>query len=800
LDYSTIKNLKINGQLNDEDFVFIRNDMSQLTALNLYGVKMKHIAIQVGWDQYEYYDDYLPDNALTGMDFLRYLVLPQKLTEIGSGAFRELNLRGTLFIPNSVTYIHGDCFRGMGDGVEINIPTSLERIDDWAFYESKVKLDFNLPATLKYIGAGVFWNASNVYGTFALPSGIENIGSYAFCGMGHDMEGDIEIPAAIKTIAYSSFKINFKNGTRLYFSEGLETIEHDAFSWLKIWNTIVFPKSLIEINNHNNGGDGAFAHVQFKGGVQLPEKISFLGTGIFQESSISGSITLPQGINSVRNNLFQGSQVSDVTIPSNYEEIRQEAFADCSELKNITISKNVNYIGDRAIANCPQLSTVVCLAKTPPTATTAFADLEWDKVILEVPESAINQYRSAEGWKQFRNITPHRELAINIPSIECINNAMSVDGILRSEGAWLVENCPSWCHVSQTSGTTLKTELTVTVDKLDAGSADRSGEITFKLADADYRVSVPVSQIDYQYAEGEDIVLQKASAGGNEIPIFIVGDGFSAQEIVSGQYLQLMREHMEHFFNIEPYKTYRDYFTVSTAVAVSPNSGVSTLSETKSTKFDTEVDQYGSYSCDQNKLRSFMRAVSSRFDSEMDRSLVIFVVNNVNSRGTASVFDTEPAIAFCPLSDDSYPYDQRGIVQHYAGGIAFAKLGPEYISHYEFFKTCCCPNCRDYDTYRDAKNRGWFSNLSMTAKMNEVPWSHLIFNENYSDIVDVYEGGYRHFRGVYRSENMSCMSTFIAYYNTISRETIVRRIMDYSGKEFSFDDFVAKDSRSGIVQ
>jgi hypothetical protein len=44
------------------------------------------------------------------------------------------------------------------------------------------------------------------------------------------------------------------------------------------------------------------------------------------------------------------------------------------------------------------------------------------------------------------------------------------------------------------------------------------------------------------------------------------------------------------------------------------------------------------------------------------------------------------------------------------------------------------------------------------------------------------------------------MSTFIAYYNTISRETIVRRIMDYSGKEFSFDDFVAKDSRSGIVQ
>jgi hypothetical protein len=618
--------------------------------------------------------------------------------------------------------------------------------------------------------------------------------------MGHDMEGDIEIPATIKTIRYSTFNINFKNGTRLYFNEGLETIEHDAFSFLKIWNTVVFPKSLKEINNRNNGGNGAFACVQFKGGVQLPETLSFLGTEIFQGSSISGSITLPAGINSVRDNTYQGTQLSEVTIPSNYEEIRQEAFADCSELKTITISKNVNYIGDRAIANCPQLSTVVCLAKTPPTATTAFADLQWDKVILEVPESSLNQYRSADGWKQFRNITPHRELAINIPSIECINNAMSVEGILRSEGAWLVESCPSWCHVSQTSGTTLKTELTISVDKLTSGAANRSGEIVFKLANADYRVSVPVSQIDYQYAEGEEIVLQKASAGGNEIPIFIVGDGFSAQEIASGQYIQLMREHMEHFFNIEPYKTYRNYFTVSTAVAVSPNSGVTTLSETKATKFDTEVDQYGSYSCDQNKLRSFMRNASSRFNDEMNKALVVYVVNDVNSRGTASVFDTEPAIAFCPLSDDSYPYDQRGIVQHYAGGIAFAKLGPEYISHYEFFKTCCCPNCRDYDTYISAKSRGWFKNISLTAKMNEVPWSHLIFNENYSDIVDVYEGAYRHFRGAYRSENISCMSTFIAYYNTISRETIVRRIMEYSGKEFNFNDFVAKDSRSGIVQ
>ena len=77
--------------------------------------------------------------------------------------------------------------------------------------------------------------------------------------------------------------------------------------------------------------------------------------------------------------------------------------------------------------------------------------------------------------------------------------------------------------------------------------------------------------------------------------------------------------------------------------------------------------------------------------------------------------------------------------------------------------------------------------------MNEVPWSHLIFHEKYSQFVDVYEGGLGHARGVFRSEINSCMNTFIPYYNTISRESIVRRIMKYAGKEYSFEDFVEND-------
>ena len=78
--------------------------------------------------------------------------------------------------------------------------------------------------------------------------------------------------------------------------------------------------------------------------------------------------------------------------------------------------------------------------------------------------------------------------------------------------------------------------------------------------------------------------------------------------------------------------------------------------------------------------------------------------------------------------------------------------------------------------------------------MSEVPWRHLIFHEKYKSIVDIFEGGYLHSRGVFRSEQTSCMDNGIPYYNTVSRESIVKRIMLYAGGEYSFEDFVKNDS------
>ena len=146
------------------------------------------------------------------------------------------------------------------------------------------------------------------------------------------------------------------------------------------------------------------------------------------------------------------------------------------------------------------------------------------------------------------------------------------------------------------------------------------------------------------------------------------------------------------------------------------------------------------------------------------------------------------AIACCPMSADAYPYDFRGIVQHEAGGHGFGKLADEYIYFNSWLTTCLC-----YGSFLSGKALGWYRNLEDFGDMDKVSWSHLIFHPKYSNIVDVYEGGYTHTRGCFRSEPNSCMNNNIPYFSAISRQEIVERIMKYAGKEFDINEFYAND-------
>lgn len=358
-----------------------------------------------------------------------------------------------------------------------------------------------------------------------------------------------------------------------------------------------------------------------------------------------------------------------------------------------------------------------------------------------------------------------------------------------------MESKPDWCEVAPASGNK-KTEVTLTIKSMSKSASDREGKIVFRLKNKDYTHACTVSQYGYEYGEDEWITLQKATKGRNGgINIVLLGDGYNAKDLASGDYLKHIRQEVEYFFGIEPYKTYRKYFNVYTAIPLSTESGVGTVNTIRYNRFCTTFTGGGGLKANYDELFSYALGAPTVSKENLKQTLIIVVPNTTDYGGICQMWPDGSAIAFCPLSTYDYPLDTRGVVQHEAGGHGFGKLGDEYIYHNAFIDACGCSCCGHVLEFNSAKSLGWYDNLSLTGKMHNVGWSHLIFDDRYSDIVDIYEGGYMHNRGVFRSEQNSCMNNDIPYYSTISRESIVKRIMRYAGETFSFEEFVRNDKR-----
>ena len=771
-DYKTIQNLKVTGELTTEDFDLLRDEMPELRHLNLKDIIIK--TAYTGQDFYDsnwhvyYQDNTIPANAFYGNKSLRSIVLPSSLKRIEYNAFREMNLMySTLEIPEGVTYLGSAFVYNEYNGVEIVLPNTLDSICG-AFAHCGFKCELSLNDNIKYISSGSFDETPNFYGTFHVPSKLKSVdGVFASLGSDGSFDGEIEIPQGVTSVS-GAFGIAMKKRVALNLPAGVKKIGR---GWpFKGFTSIHFNDDLEEIES------GCFAWYPMPpDGIKLPPNLVKIGYRAFCENGLEGEVVIPESCLDIGGDAFLSNQITKLTLPSRLEVINTNCFRGSALLTQVTIPKYVTFIGESAFRACPALRTVICLNPEPPTlGPDAFEGLYFDKCVLEVPEQSVELYRHTEGWKDFQNITAYHELAFNVPEIVCFDKGITREGILRAEGDWEVSECPSWVTVSPSSGT-YKEELTVTVSS-NSGET-REGQIVFRLKDKNYTTYTTVRQVaSTDYKEDATVTLQTATEGAKAIPLFIVGEGYGAEDIASGEYLTDMKEQMEHLFSIEPYKTYRDYFTVSTAYACSPQSGMGGL-----TKFSNNNDKVWQY--------------AKTYGTAVDESASILVLCNTKAYGNhTDLWDNGLSFSWIGKTEDIYPYDQRGDVLHYFGGRGIGKLGPEYVNHFTFMKACGCPGCNMTNDFNWARSKGWWQNVSITSKMTELPWYHLIFHEKYAQYVDVYEGALNHARSTYRSENQSVMgAVHIYYYNTISREEIVRRILNAAGEAYTFDKFVAKD-------
>lgn len=796
-DYTQVRNLKITGQINAKDFYFMRDSMLRLSALNLKEVRIK------GWgkneENEENMDDQIPNSAfyfiqtVGGSNSLNRIVLPDTLKSIGSNAFYGCKyLSGSLIIPEGVTEIKRGAFNGcIGLNGILSLPSTLKKLGN------RGEDDMGDEGTDYY--GGVFQNCRNLTGNLILPDNLELIRGYCFSGCS-GLYGELRLPAKLKRMGNCAFSSCSGFTGSLSIPQGITALPSEAF------HNCGFNGTLTLHNGITNIANDAFANCHFKGELHLPKSLKVISENAFCNNDFSGTLTLtlPSTLTHIGSNAFAYNWrlMGILDIPQEVESIGENAFSNCKMLEGIIFPESMETIRQGAFNECYGINSIICKGTMPAHIESgAFDGVAKDNFTLEVPESAISQYQAAPGWKDFKRIAAHHELVCR-PSVAC---ALSTEHkqklVINAEGEWEVASKPNWCEVSPASGNK-KTEVTLTIKGMAKNADSRDGKVVFRLKDKDYTHECSVSQYGYEYGEDEWITLQKATKGNNGgINIVLLGDGFNAKDIASGKYLKDIKQEVEYFFGIEPYKTYRDYFNVYTAIPLSTESGIGTVNTIRYNRFNTTFTGGVGLKADYDEVFNYALGAPTVNKGNLNQTLIIMVPNSTDYGGICQMWEDGSAIAFCPQSTYGYPLDTRGVIQHEAGGHGFGKLGDEYIYHNAFIDFCDCTCCGHVLEFNAAKSLGWFDNLELTGKMHSVGWSHLIFDDRYSDIVDIYEGGYMHNRGVFRSEPNSCMNNDIPYYSTISRESIVKRIKAYAGETYSFEDFVKNDKRdAGIVE
>lgn len=786
-----IRNLKVTGKINARDFAVMSFRMTSLTSLNL-----KEVHIVNGKSGYMDDSSYssnsdccIPEHAFQEKPSLISIILPDNLKSIGYKAFWGCkSLSGNISFPEGLETIAAGAFMNCTNLSSISFPSTLVTLgqengmlySDGAFANcTGLCCEIVIPEKMESIGPNTFRGDDGLYGRIYLPESLRFLGEAAFRGC-KGLSGSLKIPHKICQIPDECFQGCGFGGT-LTLHDGITSI-----------------------------GTRAFLNCYFKGGISLPSQLEVISEESFSSCKFSGSLVLPAGVRVIGKRAFNwNSRLTGILeIPGNVISLGAGAFANCQGIEGVVIPESLETIKSEfgvsgAFEDCFGINRIVCKGVTPPVISddfnvtgghSVFRGVSKENFTVEVPEAAVPNYRTSSGWKDFKRISAYRNLSLEPHAVTALNTKGTRDFTLHADDEWEVEEQPGWVTLDRTSGKG-NARIRLTFSRMPSGSS-RDGKVVFRLKDHDYRASLEVHQYDYGHEEDEVIVLQEA-ARGKGVNVVILGEGYDAKDISDGKLLSDVNEAMEDFFDIEPYRTYRDYFNVYTGIAVSPESGVGNANTTVHNRFGTSATR-GTLSGTADEILKYACTMPSVSRDNLGQTLIIIVTNTSDYSGATRLFDDGTAISYCPKRDDYYPYDFRGIVQHEAGGRGFGKLGDESVRHNAFVDACGCSCCAHAAEIAAAQAKGWYMNISLTAREDAVPWSHLLENDKYRNLVGIYEGASGHGKGVWRSEYNSCMNNGVPYYNTVSREIIVKRIMQCAGEEYSFENFVANDKVDNV--
>ncbi len=294
-----------------------------------FGAKMlSNTAVGSGEFMIEFYDDIIriPDKAFYMSKLNGKIDLPMSVKSIGAYAFTKTACTD-FSLPDRVTEIGEGAFESCHNFRTLNLPRDLKKIGNRAFYDCLLSGNLDIAYNVTEIGDYAFSGCTSLT-KLTLTSSLQRIGAYAFSGCKW-LDCELAIPSSVTEIGDGAFKDCTYLSGKLILPANLKKIGSKTFENCKFFTgTLVIPNSVTEI------GQDAFSDCSRFTGLSLPNNLRKIGYGAFARcTSLTGPLSIPETVKEIGSYAFYNCPkfTGDFILPSALESIGTDAFANTQD-------------------------------------------------------------------------------------------------------------------------------------------------------------------------------------------------------------------------------------------------------------------------------------------------------------------------------------------------------------------------------------------------------------------------------------------------------------------------------------